>query len=114
MTAGELVALADRLAPNPFDEDIKLGLVNEIEAKIFTELLLTESEDFEPIAQANMATAELSLPESRRSLYIAWMRTMLYWYMGEYDTYANEKAMFDNEWLLTERELCIREHRGTG
>lgn len=114
MTAGALITLMNELVPNVFSDDVKMDLINEIEAKIQMQVFLQDAKDVELIATADKATAVLCLPDARKSLYVAWMRAKLYWYMGEYDVYQNEKAMFEAEWDELVRDECEREHRGTG
>jgi hypothetical protein len=41
------------------------------------------------------------------------MKAMYYWHMAEYDSYQNEKAMFDNEWHRLTREVAERQAYGT-
>lgn len=114
MKVSELIALADELAPNPFSATVKLGLVNELQAKIQMDVFLVEAKDVDMVASADAATTELLLPEARNSLYLAWMRAKYYWLMGEYEIYQNEKALFDDEWDALVRDECERCHRGTG
>ena len=114
MTAAELIALADELAPNALSEGAKLGLVNEIESKIQMQIFLVQAKDIQSIQAEDADTEELCLPEARRSLYLAWMRSMIYWYQGEYELYENERAMFEAEWTACMRDECDAAHRGTG
>lgn len=114
MTANELIALADELVPNQYSDAVKLGLVNEIQQKIQMEIFLVDARDVTTLSSQEADTEPLLLPEARRSLYLAWMRAMLYWYMGEYEVYQNEKAMFDREWNALMMDECERAHRGTG
>lgn len=113
MTATDLINRADEMVPNQFLTATKLGLVNEIECKIQTELLLIPARDVTVIAAADASTAELLLSPAREPLYLAWMRSMLYWLMGEYEIYENEKSMFDAEWERVMRDECIARDRRT-
>ncbi len=113
MTATELIEQIDELVPNPFSEAAKLALVNEIEGKLQTELLLIPARDVTVIAAADADSAELLLPPARAPLYLAWMRSMIYWMMGEYEIYENEKAMFNAEWEWAMRDACIERDRST-
>ena len=89
MTATDLIEQIDELVPNPFSEAAKLALVNEIEGKLQTEMLLIPARDVTVIAAADADSAELLLPPARAPLYLAWMRSMIYWMMGEYEIYEN-------------------------
>ena len=52
MKASELIELADELVENPFSTTVKLHLVNEIETRIRTQVLLQEPDDALKIALA--------------------------------------------------------------
>lgn len=114
MTVKDLIDAVDELVENPFSTAVKLRLVNELQGKIQMEVFLVDAKDVEAVDIDDIETEELMLPEARVSLYIAWMRAMLYWYMGEYDVYQNEKAVFDADWNDLVRDECERAHRGTG
>ena len=57
---------------------------------------------------------QLVLAERYRDVYLFWMKAMYYWHMGEYETYQNEKAMFDEAWARLELDVCFERHMGTG
>ena len=156
-----MIALADTLAENPFDQAYKLRMVNRIEEKVCRELTL---ETFEPAVipvQASVSASteidddtgdETEEPGGNESdsetrsgngtvtrsgageqeeeeteprvnlylsgptaegMYLAWMKTQLYWAMGEYETYENEKAMFEYEWSELAAYICQKRHEGS-
>ena len=54
----------------------------------------------------------LLVPPPYDELYVRWMIAQYYWYMGEYEVYQNEKAMFDSAWNRWLLYLCRTERTG--
>ena len=114
MTAGALIAMADELAPNAFSQSVKVMELNRIENRVRLDVLLQDPDEVEPIRAEELNTTSLVLGENYRDVYLFWMKATYYFHMGEYDTYQNEKAMFEAAWLRLCRDECEAHHQGTG
>ncbi len=112
MKVSELIAMADELVPNPFSDTVKLHLINEIERRIQLEVRKVDEEDLALVTAATLSTADL-FESDRDAMYLAWMKAMYYWNMGEYDTYENERAMYNALWEEYLRDVCDRDHQGS-
>jgi hypothetical protein len=113
MTYTTILALADELVPNPFSDNVKLLWLNQIAREVEIDLFLGDPEEFEEITAQTLSTREI--PEhTRPEMYVAWMKAMYYWAMGEYEIYQNEKAMFESLRSDLAGRLCELYHVGTG
>lgn len=108
-----MIQAADALAPNVFSDAQKLGIFNELERRVRLDMRLEDPEEYREITAEDWEEEELAEP-LRAPMYLAWMKAWYYFYMGEYDTYQNEKAMYDHLEEDYLGELCRRYHQGTG
>ena len=115
MTIAELIGLVDGLVQDvPFEDDVKLLLVNQVEGLIQHDCFRMDPADVaEYTAQDVSAGTELLLGAPFSEIYVAWMKAMYYRHMGEYNSYENEKAMFDNEWERLCRTVAEARAHGT-
>ena len=114
MTANAVITLADEIAPNAFSNAVKLLELNRIENRVRLDVLLEDPDDVEQIESTELATHDMSLPESHCDVYVQYLASMYYWRMGEYELYQNEKAMFEEAWTRLCRDVCYECHQGTG
>lgn len=114
MTAAQILSMADELVPNPFSTQIKLFLFNQIEQRIRIDTLGEAPETVQTVTADSMTTSTCRLDERYLDVYLCWLKAQLYWNMGEYDVYENERAMFEAAWDRFERDVCYAEHMGTG
>lgn len=114
MKIQELIELADELVVNLFSTSVKLMLVNEVEGRVQQECFRIPADDVQVYTEQDIEDeTALLLGPPWQQVYLSWMKAMYYWHMAEYDSYQNEKAMFDNEWRRLCREVAERQAYGT-
>lgn len=114
MTIAELIGIADELVENPFSTGVKLMLVNEIEGRIQHDLFQMAPDQVVTYTQDDItAETELVIGTPWNQVYLTWMKSMYYWHMAEYDSYQNEREMFNNEWIRLSRTVSEHEYFGT-
>lgn len=100
MTVAELMQTVDRLHPNQFDNADKLRWLNEIEATIWNELVLTHEgveDDAEmPVYESASDTDELLAPIPYSRLYPLWMDAQIAYHNRESIKYADAMTAFNN------------------
>ena len=92
--------------PHAFSEAQATDWINQLEAEIYTDVLLIDAADFRPYVWPDDAEAELFLPAAHESLYPAWLEAMIDYHNGEYDRYANTLAVFNQRLNDYKRYIC--------
>lgn len=98
MTIDKLIKLAQKLKPTPFDDEIMLMWVNEIEGMVLSEVHLVTVTDIKPYeigADGSLPTAELTAPMPYDKLYMQYLMAQIDYANGEYSKYQNTMQMFN-------------------
>lgn len=98
MTIDKLIKLAKKLKPTPFDDEILLMWVNEIEGMVLSEVHLVTVTDIKPYeigADESLPTAELTAPYPYDKLYTQYLMAQIDYANGEYSKYQNTMQMFN-------------------
>ena len=98
MTVSELIAYVDSVKPNAFSDSDKLVWLNEIEARIQTEVMLRWQGEMEQYALPEDKDTELLLSPPHTEVYRYWLQAMIDFENGEYDKYQNTSGMFNTAW----------------
>lgn len=99
MTIDKLIKLAKKLKPTPFDDEIMLMWVNEIEGMVLSEVHLVTVTDIKPYeigADGSLPTAELTAPMPYDKLYMQYLMAQIDYANGEYSKYQNTMQMFNS------------------
>lgn len=98
MTVSELFAYVDHVKPNAFTDSDKLVWLNEIEARIQTEVMLRWQGEMEQYTLPEDKDTELLLSPPHTAVYRYWLQAMIDFENGEYDKYQNTSGMFNAAW----------------
>ena len=101
MNIQEALDLADGMKPNMMTRQTKIHFLQEIDQKIYTEILLTHEHDEEEEVMPEYDTAtddgtELIVPDPYSSLYPFWIMSRIDLLNQELDKYNNDRALFEN------------------
>lgn len=101
MNIQEALDLADGMKPNMMTRQTKIGFLQEIDQKIYTEILLTHEHEIEEEIMPEYDTdtddgTELLVPDPYSSLYPFWLMSRIDLLNQELDKYNNDRALFEN------------------
>ena len=98
MRIDKLLKIVRTLKPTPFENDILLMWVNEVEGMVQTEVLLRSTADLTPYeldVQGEPTAAELVVPYPFDRLYLQYLLAQIDYANGEYAKYQNSMQMFN-------------------
>lgn len=98
MRIDKLLKIVRTLKPTPFENDILLMWVNEVEGMVQTEVLLRSTADLTPYeldGQGEPTAAELVVPYPFDRLYLQYLLAQIDYANGEYAKYQNSMQMFN-------------------
>ena len=101
MNINEALALADQMKPNMMSRQTKIGFLQELDQKIYIEILLTHehTEEQEVMPEYDTDTdegTELLVPDPYSSLYPFWIMSRIDLLNQEIDKMNNDRALFEN------------------
>ena len=101
MTIQQALDQADSLKPNMMDRNMKIVFLQEIEQKIYREILLkhehAEEQEVLPEYDADSdAATVLLVPDPYSVVYVYWLLTKIDLQNLEMDKYNNDRALFEN------------------
>lgn len=101
MNIQEALDMADQMKPNMMSRQTKIGFLQEIDQKIYTEILLTHEheEEEEVLPEYDTDTddgTELLVPDPYSSLYPFWIMSRIDLLNQELDKFNNDRALFEN------------------
>lgn len=99
MTITELFVSVDDQKPNAYDDQIKLSWLNDIEGKVYRDVIdhHEKPEGLREYAKLgiNDLDTELCVPDPYTSLYQYYIYSMIDFHNGETDRYQNSALMFN-------------------
>ena len=102
MTINDAITLADRLKPNMMADTVKIRFLNEIEGKIFHEILMKHEHDDEmecpEYDDETERSTELLVGAPYDMVYVYWMICQIDHLNMEMDKYNNDRVLFENAW----------------
>lgn len=110
MTIQEAIAKVDSLKPNQYKQPEKLEWLNEVDGKIYKELILTHDNpdelSWESYGVNTDVSMELLAKEPYATLYIHYLSAKIDWYNGEYGRYNNEMAAYNEAYQEYANYIC--------
>lgn len=97
MTAKNLFELMEALRPSPYTDGHKLLWLNDLESKLWTELLCQPGALWRNRTEEELAYKPLLLPDSAQNLYVSWLWAMAEFAAGEHTLYQNTMAMYNDD-----------------
>ena len=104
MNIQEALDMADAMKPNMMPRTIKIGFLQDLDQKIYSELLMKhkheEAQEVKPEYNADTdAGKELLAPDPyARELYMYWLMSQIDMQNREFENFNNDRAMFDNQY----------------
>lgn len=101
MTIAELIQQVDAVRPNQYDNDAKVGWINEIENKVVKNILnrvLWAEEEFTPYVYATDATTKLKVPDEHADVYKTYLFAQMDFANAEIDRYNADATMHQSAW----------------
>ena len=102
MTLAELISYVDQIRPNAFDKDQKTGWINEIEHKIYEQVLNkavgNTTTDPTPYSYDLNAETALLVEETHRDVYVTYLLAQMDFANMEIDRYNADAAMHQAAW----------------
>lgn len=101
MNIQEALDLADQLKPNMMARQVKIAFLQELDQKIYKEILLKHEheEEQEVLPEYDTDTdggTELLVPDPYGMVYVYWLTQKIDLLNQETDKYNNDRAMFEN------------------
>ena len=117
MTPSEVIAKADRNRPNMMAEQDKYDALNEIEGRVYYEILMkhehsadlekphyappedeAEEEEQEETEEETEEEPEMLVPDEYAKLYVYWLYCEIDVLNQEIDKYNSDRALFEDAW----------------
>lgn len=98
MTVNEALAKVKDRKPNAFSDESLNDWLNECEAMVQRELLLTVPDEIVQYAFPEDRDTELILPRPYDALYVTYIIMMIQYVQEEYGAYNNSLAMFTSQY----------------
>lgn len=103
MTVNECLAKVKDRKPNAYSDESLTDRLNEIEARIQREILLTEPEEIIQYEYPKDKDAELILPKPYDSAYVYYIKMMIEFDQEEFSAYNNTLLMFNAQFADAEK-----------
>ena len=94
MTAGEWIRQFDEIKPNAFTMGQKLRWLGELEAQLWSGVLMQSAGDRETAMESG---GRLLLPRGEWRLYESWLSAMIDLANGEYSKYAASMSLYNSD-----------------
>lgn len=102
MTLAELIAYVDQIRPNAYDKDMKTGWVNEIEHKVYDQVVHKAvgniKTDPTPYLYDMDNETELLVDDTHRNVYVTYLLAQMDYANMELDRYNADAAMHQAAW----------------
>lgn len=101
MTLAELIAYVDQIRPNAFDKEQETGWVNEIEHKVYDQVVsrAVDAGDFYgPYNYELDAERTLLVEDAHKAVYVAYLLAQMDYANMELDRYNADAAMHQAAW----------------
>lgn len=95
MKISEVLARVKEVKPNPFSDDTLLNWLNDIEAKVQTEVLGRKPEGVDIYTLPEDLDTELTLPKPYDECYMLYVQAQIDFALQEFDTYNNTMLMYN-------------------
>lgn len=112
MKVGEVLAHVNEVKPNPYTQELLLGWLNDIEAKVQTEALQVKPEGVRVYGLPEDLDTELLLPRPYDECYKLYVQAQIDFALQEFGTYNNTMQMFNTAFSETRKYyVSTREER---
>ena len=102
MTLAEIIAYVDQIRPNAFDKDAETGWVNEIEHKVYDQIINkavgNTAVDPTPYLYDENGETELLVDDAHKDVYVTYILAQMDFANMELDRYNADAAMHQAAW----------------
>ena len=102
MTLAELIAYVDQIRPNAFDKDIETGWVNEIEHKVYDQIINkavgNTAVDPTPYLYDMNGETELLVDDAHKDVYVTYLLAQMDYANMELERFNADSAMHQAAW----------------
>ena len=102
MTLADLIAYVDQIRPNAYDKEVMTGWVNEIEHKIYDQVLNkavgNTAVDPTPYLYDMNGETELLVEDAHKDVYVTYLLAQMDYANMELDRYNTDAAMHQAAW----------------
>ena len=101
MSLAELIAYVDKLRPNAYDKDVMTGWVNEIENKVYQEVVgraMGAEEFYGPYIYDRDAEKNLLVNDAHKDVYVTYLCAQMDYANMEIDRYNVDVTMHQAAW----------------
>lgn len=111
MTPNKVIETVDRLKPNSYSEEDKLGWINELDGMV--QRLVVQADDVTEYSYPEDMDKELLIPAPFDGVYALFLEAKIDYYNREYANYNNSAMMFETQYSEF-KKAYIREHQARG
>lgn len=111
MTPNKVIETVDRLKPNSYSEEDKLGWINELDGMV--QRLVIQSDNVTEYSYPEDMDKELLIPAPFDGVYALFLEAKIDYYNREYANYNNSAMMFETQYSEF-KKAYIREHQARG
>ena len=111
MTPNKVIEKVDRLKPNPYNEEDKMGWINELDGMV--QRLVIQSDKVEQYSYPEDMDKDLLIPPPFDDVYVLFLEAKIDYYNREYANYNNSAMMFESQ-FSEYKKAYIREHQARG
>ena len=109
MTPNKAIETIDRLRPNLYSEEDKVGWINELEGMVQRLVFQKKEKDIEKCVYPDDMDKELIIPAPFDDVYTLFLEAKIDYYNREYTNYNNSATMFEAQFGEF-KKLYIREN----
>ena len=111
MTPNKAIETVDRLRPNSYSEEDKLGWINELDGMV--QKLVFQSDEVTEYSYPEDMDKELLIQAPFDGVYALYLEAKIDYHNREYANYNNSAAMFEIQ-FSEYKKAYIREHQARG
>lgn len=111
MTPNKVIETIDRLKPNSYSEEDKLGWINELDGMV--QRLVFQNDEVTQYSYPEDMDRELLIPAPFEDLYGLYLESKIDYYNREYGNYNNSAIVFEARYS-DYKKWYIREHMARG
>lgn len=111
MTPNKAIESVDSIRPNPYDEELKLRWISELDGMV--KRLVHQEDEVKPYNYPEDMDKELLIPFPFDDLYGLYINSMIDFTNREYGNYNNSALMFEAQFTEFKKDY-IRKHRARG
>lgn len=111
MTPNKVIEKVDKLKPNVYSEEDKLGWINELDGMV--QRLVFQNDEVKQYSYPEDMDTELLIPAPFEEVYSLYLESKIDYYNREYNHYNNSASMFEVRFSDYKKDY-IRKHQARG